>query len=235
MRIRMPEGRLGALTRLAAMPGKKRLAGALAVAATAVAVSACGSSSSNPTIPSTNATELTTALNGVESAVNQGKCKHAQTEAQNFIDAVNRLPDTVGTTDKEALRSAGENLQKLAKDRSQCKPAVPTGTTDLGGAQSTSTTTTTPTTTTPTTTPTTTDTTPSSGNVGGNQGGGNAGGGSSGTGGGQTGGGNTGGGNTGGNTGGGNTGGGGAAGGGGGGSGSGGTGGTGVGGGGGTG
>lgn len=205
------------------MPGKKRLAGALAVAATAVAISACGSSSDKPTIPSTNATELTTALNAVESAVNQGKCKRAQTEAQTFVDAVNNLPDTVGTTDKEALRSAGENLQQLAKDRSQCKPAVPTGTTDLGGAQSTSTTTTTPTTTTPTTTPTTTtDTAPSSGNGGGSQGGGNAGGGSSGTGGGQTGGGDTGGG--------GNSGGGGAAGGGGG-SGSGGTGGTGVGGG----
>ncbi len=221
MRIRTPEGRLGALTRLAAMPGQKRLAGALAVAATAVAISACGSSSDKPTIPSTNATELTTALNGVETAVNQGRCNRAQTEAQSFIDAVNKLPDTVGTTDKEALRSAGENLQKLAQDRSQCKPAVPTGTSDPGGLQSTGTTTTTPATTTPTTTPTTTDTAPSSGNGGANQGGGNTGGGPSGSGGGQSGGGNAGGGNSGG----------GGAAGGGGGSGSGGTGGTGVGGG----
>jgi hypothetical protein len=173
MRITVPEGGLSALTRLAAMPGQKRLAGALAVAATAVAISACGSGDNNPTIPSTNATELNAALNGVEEAVNQGKCARAQTEAENFVVAVNELPDTVGTTDKEALRSAGVNLEKLAQDKSQCKPAVPTGTTDLGTVE--------PTTTAPTTTPTTTETSttttattpaPPSNNGGGNQSGG---------------------------------------------------------------
>ena len=55
---------------------------------------------------------------------------------------VNQLPDTVGTTNKEALRSAGENLQKLAQDPSQCKPS-PTGASGLQGDQSTSTSTTT--------------------------------------------------------------------------------------------
>jgi hypothetical protein len=229
MRGTIPEGRLDALTRLAAMPGQKRVAGALAVAAAAVAISACGSSSGNPTIPSTNATELTTALNAVESAVNQGKCNRARAEAQNFIIAVNDLPDTVGTADKEALRSAGENLEKLAQKPSQCKPA-PIGTSGTQGNQTTSTTSTTAVVpTTPTTTATTTSTpSPPPGNSGGNRSGGNPTGTPSGQG-------NTGGGNTGGgNTGGGNTGGGGAAGGGGG-TGSGGTGGTGIGGGGGTG
>lgn len=181
MRITIPEGRRSALTRLAAMPGQKRVAGALAVAAAAVVISACGSSSgSNPTIPSTNATELNAALNGVEAAVNQGKCNRAQTEAQNFIDAVNQLPDTVGTTDKEALRSAGENLQKLAQQPSQCKQ-TPTGASGFQGDQSTSTSTTpevVPTTTTTATTSTTSTTTePPSSNGGGNQGGNESGGG----------------------------------------------------------
>jgi hypothetical protein len=219
MRVAMPGGRISALTRLAAMPGQKRVAGALAVAAAAVAISACGSSSSNPTIPSTNATQLTTELNAVESAVNQGKCNRAQLEAQNFIDAVNQLPDTVGTTDKEKLRSAGENLQKLAQEPSQCKP-VPIGTSGTQGAQTTTTTSTPTVVPTPTSTTTTTSTTSEpAGNSGGNQGGGPP----TGTPPGQTGGGETGGGQTGG----------GAAGGGG--TGAGGSGGTGVGGGGGTG
>jgi len=221
MRIAMPEGRVNALTRLAAMPGQKRVAGALAVAAAAVAISACGSSSGNPTIPSTNATELTTALNAVESAVNQGKCSRAQAEAQNFIDAVNQLPETVGTKDKEALRNAGENLEKLAQEPSQCKP-TPIGTTGTQDAQTTTTTTSAPTVVpTPTSTTTTTSTTSEPpGNSGGNQGGGPP----NGVPPGQTGGGDTGGGETGG-----------GAAGGGGGTGTGGSGGTGVGGGGGTG
>jgi hypothetical protein len=188
--ITVPGERTIALTRLAAMPGKKRVAGALAVAAAAVVLSACGSSSDNPTIPSTNATELNTALDNVESAVNQGKCNRAAAEAQNFVDAVNQLPDTVGTADKEALRSAGVNLEKQAQDKSQCHPAVPTGTTDLGGAQPTTTTPTTVPTTTATTTATTTTPELPSGNGGGNQGG-NQGGGPPATPPGQTGGGNT--------------------------------------------
>jgi hypothetical protein len=194
-----PGGRRNALTRLAAMPGQKRLAGALAVAATAVAISACGSSnSSDQTIDPADANELTSALSGVESAVASGNCKRAETEAVDFVAVVNQLPDTVGTTNKEALRSAGENLQKLAQDPSQCKPS-PTGASGLQGDQSTSTSTTTteavPTTPTTTTTTTTSESAP--GNSGNNQGGGpptgtppgqgNTGGGS--TGGGETGGG----------------------------------------------
>ncbi|HYQ12687.1 MAG TPA: hypothetical protein VEP94_04490 [Solirubrobacterales bacterium] len=181
------------------MPGQKRLAGALAVAATAVAISACGSSnSSDQTIDPADANELTSALSGVESAVASGNCKRAETEAVDFVAVVNQLPDTVGTTNKEALRSAGENLQKLAQDPSQCKPS-PTGASGLQGDQSTSTSTTTteavPTTPTTTTATTTSESAP--GNSGNNQGGGpptgtppgqgNTGGGS--TGGGETGGG----------------------------------------------
>jgi hypothetical protein len=201
------------------MPGQKRVAGALAVAAAAVAISACGSSSSDKTIDPADAQLLQSRLSAVQLAVSEGRCNVAQSRAQDFVDAVNQLPETVGADDKATLRSAGEHLADLAKDPSQCKPS-PTGTSGLQGDQ----TSTTPTTTTavPTTTATTTTTTstpePAPGNSGGNQGGGPPTGAPPGQG----------------NTGGGDTGGGGAAGGGGG-TGSGGTGGTGVGGGGGTG
>jgi hypothetical protein len=222
MQVTVPGGRLRALTRLAAMPGQKRVAGALAVAAAAVAISACGSGGSDKVIPPAKSQILQSRLSAVELAVSEGHCNVAQARAQRFVDAVNQLPDTVGTTDKETLRNAGENLQKLAQQPSQCEPA-PIGTSGTQGAQTTSTTSTVVPTTPTATTTTSTTSAPPPGNSGGNQGGGPP----TGTPPGQ---GNTGGGDTGG----GQTGGGGAAGGGGG-TGSGGTGGTGVGGGGGTG
>ena len=152
--------RRSARTRLAAMRGQRRLAGALAVVAVAMAISACGSSSDDATIPQQNANELNSALASVQAAVDAGNCKEAETAAGDFIDAVNNLPDTVGTEDKDALRSAGENLETLAQDPTQCQ--AETGTTNLGGQQSTSTTeptTTLPSSTTETTTSSTTTTT----------------------------------------------------------------------------
>lgn len=177
-----------AATRLAAMPGQKRLAGALAAVAAAMAISACGSSGDNQTISPENANELTSALNAVQAAVESRNCDLAEQRAHDFIDAVNALPDTVGTEDKDKLRSAGENLEKLAQDPAQCKPPPPkTGTTDLGGVEPTDTATKPPTTTATTTSSTTTTTTQSqpTGNGGGNEG--NGGEPSSGTGGGDTG------------------------------------------------
>jgi hypothetical protein len=179
------------------MPGQKRLAGALAVVAAAMAISACGSSGDNQTIPRSDADALLSELNGVQAAVNKRNCSLAKRRAQAFIDNVNLLPDTVGTANKEALRNAGENLEKLANDRSQCKPERPqAGTTGLSGSQTSSipAPATTPTTTTSsTTTTTTTSTTQQPPQTGGGNGGGSSSGGgggsNSGGGGGNTGGG----------------------------------------------
>src|SRR5215212_9795146 len=152
--------RRSTLTRLAAMRGQKRLAGALAVVAAAMAISACGSSGDDATIPQDNANQLLSALNGVQSAVDAQDCKLAEERAQAFINSVNALPDTVGADDKEMLRSAGDNLQKLAKDPTQCKPEPATGPSGDTGVEPTTPTTTTPTTTTPATTTTSTTTQP---------------------------------------------------------------------------
>jgi hypothetical protein len=174
------------------MPGQMRLAGALAAVALAMAISACGSSGGdNATIPPNDAAELTSALDEVQAAVDKGRCAKAEEAAASFVDVVNGLGDTVGTANKEALRSAGENLEKLAQDRQQCVPK--TGTTDLSGQQTTtSEPTTTPPPTTETTTSSTTTTTtesPPSNTGGGTGGGGQPSGGPPSGGGGQTGGG----------------------------------------------
>jgi hypothetical protein len=144
------------------MPGRKRLAGALAVAATAVAVSACGSSNTDQTIDPAASENLQSTLAAVQTAIDEGHCGVAQAEANNFVVAVNDLPETVGTDNKEALRAAGENLQELAGDKSQCKPPPDTGASGETGVEPTTTTPTiAPTTDTQTTTTTsTTDTTP---------------------------------------------------------------------------
>jgi hypothetical protein len=157
---------MSAITRLAAMPGQKRLAGVLAVAAVAVAISACGSGDPK-TIPPDDAAKLTSALTAVETAINDRHCAEAQARAQDFVQAVNELPDTVGTEDKDTLREAGENLEELAADKNQCKPPPPTGTSDLSSTTSSTTTTepeptTTETSTTSSTTTSSTTTTTSS-------------------------------------------------------------------------
>src|SRR3954471_4607179 len=152
--------RRSTLTRLAAMRGQKRLAGALAVVAVAMAISSCGSSGDDATIPQDNASQLLSALNGVQSAVDAQDCKCAEERAQAFINSVNALPDTVGTADKEMLRRAGVNLQNLAQDPTQCKPEPATGPSGDTGVEPTTPTTTVPTTTTPTTTTTSTTTQP---------------------------------------------------------------------------
>jgi curli biogenesis system outer membrane secretion channel CsgG len=64
----MPGRPWNAITRLAAMLGQKRLAGALAVAAIAVAISACGSSDSK-SIPQEDADQLLSALTAVQTAI----------------------------------------------------------------------------------------------------------------------------------------------------------------------
>ena len=125
------------------MPGKKRLAGALAVAAAVVAISACGSSNSDQTIDPAQAQKLQNALDAVQSAINERRCGLAQNRADDFVAVVNELPESVGTDNKETLRAAGEHLQELAGDQSQCKPVPVTGPSGEAGVEPTSTSTTT--------------------------------------------------------------------------------------------
>jgi predicted small lipoprotein YifL len=159
------------------MPGMKAVLALLALAATAAALAGCGSSG-DKTLDPAEAQSLKTALAGVQQAVSVGDCVTAQARAQDFIDAVNQLPDTAGAQTKSALRAAGDNLKTLANDPSQCHPAGATGVAgaQTSGADATTTTssvpppTSTTTTSTTTTSTTTTSSTPSQGQDGGGQG-----------------------------------------------------------------
>src|SRR3954454_7313614 len=151
---------MNALTRLAAMPGQRRLAGSLAAVAIAMVISACGSSSSDSTIPTDNSSSLISRLNGVQSAIDNQQCQLAEQRAKEFLAGVDQLPDSVTPEDKEKLRKAGENLQQLATEPDQCKP-VETGTSGLTGTEPTTSSTTTSSIPPPETTETTTSSTTS--------------------------------------------------------------------------
>lgn len=154
--------RLSAITRLAAMPGKKRLAAVLAIGAVATAVSACGSSDTPKTLSQEEANVLIAKLAAVQTAEATGKCAAIKATAQDFVDAVNALPEAAGTQVKTDLRDAGEHIETLATDPSNCQqPSGASGDTGVDTTSSTATSTI-PTTTTPPTAETTTSTTTTS-------------------------------------------------------------------------
>jgi hypothetical protein len=187
---------MGAVIRLAAMPGTNRLLPLLAVLFVLAVLSGCGSDEISGEIPQTNADELTAALDAVRTATESSppNCVDAASGAEQFVDAANALPADPVAELKAELQAAGDNLRTLVDNK--CAATGPTGTTQSTPTIPTDTTDTTPTDTTPphttttdtTTTDTTTDTTttdqtqpPGNGDGGGTDGGtGGTGGGSSG-------------------------------------------------------
>jgi hypothetical protein len=185
---------MGAITRLAAMPGTNRLPPLLALLFVLAALSGCGSDEISGEIPPDNATELNAALDAVRIATESSPpdCEGAALGAKQFVDAVNGLPADPAAELKAELQDAGENLRTLVDQ--QCAATEPTGPSGTQSQETSSTTTTTDETTTTTDeTSTTTDETstttdeqppPGNGNGGGPPGGGGTDGGTGGTGGG---------------------------------------------------
>ena len=136
------------------MPGTNRLPALLALVAAVAALSGCGSGDINGQIPQTDADELNAALSGVQAAVQSTPpdCATAASDANQFVTAVNALPESAGKDLKEALRDAGGNLEQLVNE--QC---APTGVTQPTQTQSTHSSSSTPSTT--TSSSTTSDTT----------------------------------------------------------------------------
>ncbi|HMC07055.1 MAG TPA: hypothetical protein VKG89_06615 [Solirubrobacterales bacterium] len=179
------------------MPPRQRILAVLALVTVAAALAGCGSSDVPKTLSSDQASELNGQLDAVQAAVAQGDCTTAQAHAEDFQNAVNQLPATVGTAVKTPLQDAGKNLKALATDPSQCQSSGATGPSGQQPPSSSSTTAPPPVTSTTaeTTTTTTTSSTkappspPPPENGGGNEGGGpGAGGQGGGAGGGSTGG-----------------------------------------------
>jgi hypothetical protein len=175
---------VGALIRLAAMPGTNRLCAPLGLVAAVVALSGCGSSDVGGEIPQADAAQLNASLDAVNSAIASNDCATASAQADAFVQMVNDLPASAGTELKDALRNAGENLEGLVADQCSTTGSTSTKTTSSSSSEPTtsstsSSTTSSSTTSTSTDTTTTTSTTsttetkpPGGGNQGGNGGGG---------------------------------------------------------------
>jgi hypothetical protein len=141
-----------AVSRLASMPGIRASSSALAVAACAVALTACGGDDEGGSIPQDAGEQLINQLDDIETLVQAGDCDTAQQVAASFADGVDQLPDEVGGELRDRLVEASGNLESLTTD--QCTP--PTGATGETGEVPPETTDE-PTTTDETTEPTTTD------------------------------------------------------------------------------
>ena len=138
-------------TRLAAMPGiRARLTCALAVAAGASLLAACGGGEDG-TIPQDAGDQLLARLASIEEAVNSGDCETARVDAIELTGTVNTLPDDVDPEVKKGLIQGAAKLQELTEDPTQCvEPDI--GTTDVTESTTTSSSTTSTTESTTTTT-----------------------------------------------------------------------------------
>jgi hypothetical protein len=155
---------MGAVIRLAAMPGIKRLTPLLALLAVLATLSGCGSDELSGEIPQENADALISALREVNGAIALDDCDGASSAAQDFGEFVDQLPATAGAELKTALREAGDNLEGLVSQECASTGSTSTTSTQPTTEPTTSSTTeeTEPTTTDETTTTTTTteETTP---------------------------------------------------------------------------
>jgi hypothetical protein len=144
------------------MPGTIRLGALLALLAAAVALPGCGSDEISGEIPAENVPTLNAALEGVSTTI-ETDCDQAQAYAQDFVDAVNELPQDPTGEVKTELQSAGDHLRTLVETECPATdtPQTTQDTTDATTTDTADTTTDTATTdaTTTTTTDTTTDTT----------------------------------------------------------------------------
>lgn len=163
------------VTTLAAMPGTKRLAASLALLAAVAALSGCGSDEVSGEIPAEDALALNEALDGVSASI-EADCDQAQEYAQDFVDAVNELPQDPSGELKPELQNAGDHLRTLVATECAAEPpattqSTTTTTTSTPTETSTTETSTTDTSTTETSTSTTTSTDettpPGNGNGGG--------------------------------------------------------------------
>jgi hypothetical protein len=152
------------------MPGIRAISGALAVAACALGLAACGGDEEGGPIPQDSGEMLLGQLDQIETAVEAGACGTAQAAAVSFAEGVNDLPPEVGGELRTRLVEASANLEELSQ--TQCDEPPPTGATGETGEEPTTTTPPPTTTTETTTTDTTTDEPPpDEGDEGGNEGG----------------------------------------------------------------
>jgi hypothetical protein len=141
----------GGVTRLGSMPGFRALTSALAAAACAAGLAACGGDDEGGPIPADRGNALIATLDEIEAAVQAGDCDTARDLVVSFAADVEALPLDEDPELRNALVNASGNLASLTDDPDQCTPTGTTGETGTLPTEPTTTTTTEPTTTTTTT------------------------------------------------------------------------------------
>jgi hypothetical protein len=109
------------------MPGTRAISSALAVAACAAALAACGGDDEGGPIPTDQGNQLLGLLDQVESLVNAGDCTAAQDAAVEFGSQVNELPPEVDGELRNSLVSASSSLTTLTEEQCEDAPTGPSG------------------------------------------------------------------------------------------------------------
>jgi len=99
------------------MPGIRAITGALAVAACAAALAACGGDDEAGSIPEDQGNQLLGLLDQIDSLVEEGRCDEAQAAAVEFGGQVNQLPSAVDGELRNALVEASARLETLTEDQ----------------------------------------------------------------------------------------------------------------------
>lgn len=106
---------------------------ALALVLLALGLAACGSDESG-TIPQSDADALLATVAEIEQDIQARECTSAETDATQFVAAVNDLPKEVGVETKAQLRDAGTRLIELINDQCDDRQETTTTTTTETGA-----------------------------------------------------------------------------------------------------
>jgi len=152
-------GHSSAPATIAAMPNQLRpIVLALFLAAAALGVLGCGSSSPDPSLTAEQAAVLSSKIDEIQANVQVGSCLVAADKTDDLIADVQELPSAVNSDVKTALLNGANQLKILLADPTQCQGRTNTSETTTSTPSTTESTTTTrtqPTTTTqapPTTT-----------------------------------------------------------------------------------
>lgn len=127
---------LPAITRLASMRGRTRIA--LLAGVLAIVIGGCGSGDDG-TIPMDQSTTLLNLLAAVQANVEDGDCELAAKNALELTRTVSNLPDDVDRDLRSELTKASVNLTDLAQEPEQCTESGASGPTGTETSESTTT------------------------------------------------------------------------------------------------
>jgi hypothetical protein len=138
------------LASIAAMPYRRSIIAALALAGASVFAAGCGDSGPDPSIPQDDSAGLLAKVQEIQANVDNGSCFVAADRTDDLISDVQDLPSSVDPDVQRALENGANQLKILLQDPDQCEARTtttePTTTEESTTESTTSTTRTQPTT-----------------------------------------------------------------------------------------